>query len=254
MNQDTWDLFRKFYEIRKLGWIKSMRRGYSGSGYTFERLLGKQEENFELPDYRSIEIKTKRLYTKGNISLFNATPDSYLFLIKDIQSQYGYPDKDMPKVKIFNGNVYGNDYNRIGINYSFKLEVDRNQEKVILKIKDRYLNEINSNISWSFQLLKEKLERKLTHLAIVKTDTKIIDSIEYFRYCYIDFYELKDFDTFILLIEKGIIRVVFKIGTFKKGIRKGNIHDHGTSFEINIENVEELYKKISFRNKKDLQQ
>jgi len=70
----------------------------------------------------------------------------------------------------------------------------------------------------------------------------------------IDFYELKDFDTFILLIEKGIIRVVFKIGTFKKGIRKGNIHDHGTSFEINIENVEELYKKISFRNKKDLQQ
>ena len=36
-----------------------MRDGPGGVGYTFENLLGKAEENFPIPDFKGIEIKTK---------------------------------------------------------------------------------------------------------------------------------------------------------------------------------------------------
>ena len=62
-------LYRKFNEIRKMGYVKSVRNGSTGIGATFEYLLGKEEESFEIPDYYGIEIKTKRAYSKSYITL-----------------------------------------------------------------------------------------------------------------------------------------------------------------------------------------
>ncbi len=58
-----------------MGWIESKRKGTTGIGYTFETLLGKEEESFPIPDYGSIEIKTRYRNAKFPITLFNATPD-----------------------------------------------------------------------------------------------------------------------------------------------------------------------------------
>lgn len=248
MKNNILSLFREFNRIRKLGWIKSMKKGTAGCGYTFEALLGKEEENFELPDYKSIEIKTKRLCTRGNINLFSAVPDSFLFLTKEIQDKYGYPDKFFPNLKRFYGSVDANSYKNIGNNYKFKLLVDKAKKVIFLEGIDNFNNKINTNVSWSFDLLKEKLERKLKFLAIVKVESKTIENIEYFRYCFIDFYKLKSFDIFIDLIEKGKIRITFKIGSFNYGPKKGKVHDHGTSFEINIKNIEKLYEMIYLNN------
>ena len=60
---------------------------------------------------------------------------------------------------------------------------------------------------------------------------------DYYYYHTINFYKLRDFDTFINLIEKGIIEISFKIGYYKTGKRMGNIYDHGTDFSINIGNI-----------------
>ena len=57
-------------------------------------------------------------------------------------------------------------------------------------------------------------------------------------------YKLKDFETFINLIEKGIIRISLKIGVFRTGKRVGKIHDHGTSFCIEENNLDKLYDLI----------
>ena len=66
-----------------MGWIESMRRGTTGIGYTFESLLGKPEESFPIPDYGTIEIKTRYRNGKRDITLFNATPDGdFLFATK----------------------------------------------------------------------------------------------------------------------------------------------------------------------------
>lgn len=41
------------------GWIESTAPGNAAVGITLENLLGKEKENFEIPDYNGIEIKAK---------------------------------------------------------------------------------------------------------------------------------------------------------------------------------------------------
>ena len=57
-------------------------------------------------------------------------------------------------------------------------------------------------------------------------------------------YKLKDFNTFINLLDSGIIRISIKIGIFREGNKLGKIHDHGTSFCIQEENLNKLYDLI----------
>ena len=68
-----------------------------------------------------------------------------------------------------------------------------------------------------------------------------VNNIEYFHYYKMTIYLLKNFDTFITLIEKGIIRVSFKINVFLSGPKKGKICDHGTSFDIRECDLHKLY-------------
>lgn len=63
MNEQISLLNKKFLEIKKMGWIKSKRKGHTGVGMTFEYLIGTNENNFEIPDFNGIEIKTKRNYS-----------------------------------------------------------------------------------------------------------------------------------------------------------------------------------------------
>jgi alpha-mannosidase len=75
----------------------------------------------------------------------------------------------------------------------------------------------------------------------IEVDSKFINGIEYFKYTDLHIYQLRDFNTFLKLIEKGIIKVTFKIGVVRIGDRKGKISDHGTSFSISKENLSKLY-------------
>ncbi len=81
--QEIKKLKKEFHTIKKMGWVKSVNEGKGSIGLTFENLLGKEKENFELPDYLGIELKTHQKYSKSYTTLFNATPDGrYLFEIK----------------------------------------------------------------------------------------------------------------------------------------------------------------------------
>ena len=112
-------------------WIESKCKGNAGVGVTLELLLGKQKENFEIPDYEGIELKTKCSEKENHISLFNSVPDSYLFEIKRLQENYGYPDSQFPQYNVFNISIYGNRKKKLN-NHYFKLFVDWNNKNVVL--------------------------------------------------------------------------------------------------------------------------
>ena len=142
LNNDFIDLKNKFDQIKKMGWIVSLRDGPTGVGYTFESLLSKCEDNLQLPDYKSIEIKTIKYFGKRKIHLFNATPKSiYPFTTTRILKYYGYPDKDYPEYKVFNISVNAIEEKKVGYNY-LKLRVDRKKRKIYLCSRSIY----NKNI------------------------------------------------------------------------------------------------------------
>ena len=245
MNKNFIQLHKKFQSINKIGWIKSQRKGYSGIGYTFENLIGKTEESFPTPDYNGIEIKTMRIKSRGVIHLFSIIPDGdYLFPMERIKDILGYPDKEYKKYKIINMDFSCAEYTKIGLFRKAIIKVDRNKEKIYIDAINNHGKNLNIDVSWSFKLLKERLYLKLKELVVIKAESKIINKEEYYKYKTIDYYMLKDFNTFLKLIENGTIIIGIKIGIKKDKEHLGQMKSRGTYFSIQENNIEKLYKKI----------
>lgn len=238
-------LYEKFLEIKKIGWIKNKTKGNNSIGVTFEQLLGLSQNELEIPDYMGIEIKTKRYNSKSYITLFSYTPEGkYYHEVKRIKDTYGYPHKKFPQYKVLNNSVYCNKKNKIGIKFYFKLCVDKKNKKIYLEIYDLNNNILEKQVYWDFVTIEQKLYRKLNILAFIKAYNKKINGEEYFKYYDLKIYLLKDFNTFIDLIEKGIIRLNFKLNIKTNPLKLGQIHDHGTSFDILEQDLEKLYTRF----------
>lgn len=235
-------LNNKFNSIKNMGWIQSIKKGSSGIGLTFEHLIGINENEFEIPDFNGIELKTKRSKSTSYTTLFNATPDGpHFHEVERLRTIYGYPHSKAKEYKVLNVSTFANQLNNMGIKYYSKLKLDYNNQKLTLSIYNKNKDLIENEVFWYFDTLKEKLLRKLKVLAYINADTKRINNIEYFKYYKMTIYLLKDFDTFLSLIEQGIIRVTFKINVNLSGPRKGQICDHGTGFDIQENDLLKLY-------------
>ena len=239
------NLKRNFEKIKKEGWIKSIRKDFGGIGATFEKLLNIEENSLEIPDYGNIEIKTKRAYSRSYTNLFNCTPTGpHYHEVERLKDTFGYPDKVLKEYKILNTSVYATETTKVGLNYYFRLKIDKRKEKIYLLIFDNKGILIEDIVYWDFDTLKEKLFRKLKILALVEALVKRRNKEEYFKYYDMKIYKLKDFDTFVSLLETGIIRINFKLSIFKIGNKFGQIHDHGTSFNIKAQDLNKLYDLV----------
>ena len=136
------------------------------------------------------------------------------------------------------------------MNFYFQLEVNREFKKVYLKVYDLNEKLVEKDVYWDFDDIEEKLYRKLKFLALFKADSKKdhIDKCEYFKYVSVTFYKLKDFDTFLNLLEDGVIRLNFKLNIKTSENKIGQIHDHGTSFDILEQDIIKLYDELTLNN------
>ena len=58
------ELQNKFNEIKKMGYVKGISQNNKGNaGLTFEKLIGKYNDNFQIADYKGIEIKVKNNFS-----------------------------------------------------------------------------------------------------------------------------------------------------------------------------------------------
>ena len=78
-------------------------------------------------------------------------------------------------------------------------------------------------------------------MALVSVEKRTSKDKLHFRYKSLKIYKLKGFDEFINLMEKGLIKVSFKLSVFKDEKRFGKIHDRGTAFLIDEENIDMLF-------------
>ena len=235
-------LKKEFYKIKKKGWVESNTNNLGSIGHTFEKFLGIQTNELEIPDFDGIEIKTKNKYSDSYTTLFCCTPTGpHFHEVERLKDLYGYPDSNLKKYNVLNTSVYSKYKNKVGVKYYFELKVDKEKQKIFLLIYNRKKELIEDIVYWDFDILKEKLYRKLKYLAFIKADKLYKEKKRYFKYYSMKIYKLKNFGTFINLIEDGTIRISLKIGIFRTGKKIGQIHDHGTSFCIKEDNLEKLY-------------
>lgn len=212
---------------------------------TLEKELGLSKNEFEIPDFENIEIKTKKINSNYYTTLFNANPKgpgfSEVIRIKNI---YGWPDSIYKNKNIFNASINANQTSLIGKKWKMILTLNDKEKKVFLIIKNTNNKIIENKIYWTYKLLQEKLYRKLSLLAFIEYSKKEINNVNYFNYQKISFYRLITFKNFLELLKTGEIRISFKVGIYKYGIKKGQTFDHGTGFEIKKESLEKLFRKI----------
>ena len=244
IEQKMKELKSEFMNISRKGYIRGIYNNLSSIGRTFENELNLPENEFSVPDYYGIEIKTRRAYSKSAITLFNAVPDGEdLFEIERLKDRYGYPSKNDRRYKVIYIEAYGNKLNFAGIKYQYHLEVDRKERKVYLCIYNRYDELVERKIYWSFDYLKERLLVKLKYLAVVNAWTNEKEGWNYFKYYKINFFRLKSFDKFIDLLEDGTIKLVVKVGIYLDEKKYGKTYDHGCGFAISDKELCKLYYK-----------
>ena len=235
-------LIKKFKEIKNKGYVKSVKIGPTGVGATFESLLEHETESFEIPDYYGIEIKTKRSYSKSYITLFNAVPTgSHYHETKRLRDKYGYPKKEDKNLKRLYGEIFCNEKTKIGLWYYFELKINKDIGRLILEIYNHRDELIDNTTYWNLDILKEKLERKLQILALVKAWPNRINGSEYFKYYKINIYILKSFDDFINALENGKIKLSLKIDSYTDKKRYGNVSEHGVGFSISENNLTDVF-------------
>lgn len=240
-------LKKEFERIKSYGKICNEHKSPHSVGTLFEELLGKKKAQLSLPDYEGIEIKTKKLY-QGKIkqkyfTLFHEKPSSVSYQTKEFLDTYGYGSSHNEKV--LNMSIYS--YKKVSVisGYSFQLFVNEKKKRLELHCYDETGCLIDASYYWSFKDLKKRLYQKMKYLAFVFASVSYYSSDEFVQFQTISFYILRDFSFFLFCIKQGCIRVSFKIGYFRDGPRKGEVHDHGVGFELRFSDLETLYEKVS---------
>lgn len=224
--------------IRNIGWVQSLRNGPTGIGYTFETLMGIQENNNDTSDIFGFEVKTHReIMSNSYVTLFTKAPNiprgraNRLLL-----ERFGNVVDNFP---VLHASVFAHRNSLIYNNYYFRIyETD---DAIMLSIMDSNNTVLEENIGWSKTILRQTIERKLKNLALISAEVNRIDNTEFFQYTSCELYYDIFFDRFIDLIVQGKIMVDIRLGTYHSGRNAGKPHDHGTGFRIKMVDMPELY-------------
>jgi len=216
---------QKFQELKNKGFVKSLRKGPTGIGYTFETLMGLDENNLALPDIDGIEIKAHRDNSKSMITLFTFNRKAWQINPLEAIRKYGSYDE--------NG--------RLGMYYTMSLTP--NSVGLFLTVSNKTISvqHISGEViaTWQLSTLAERFSQKIPALLFISAHTEERAGVEYFH-----FYrgQLMRDTTEELLSE------LFKTGNLLVDLR---LHDketrarnHGTGFRTFEDKLPLLFKKI----------
>jgi len=223
------DIRTKLKEICKKGWIRTLRKGDTGIGYTLERELGIQENNFICSDLtfnkEPVELKTQRRHAISNITLITKTPHWDPLSASEIIKKYGYPDVSGRRGLKVTLNV--NNYNAQGLKLVLngeRLNIIHERDGVICYF---VVDEL-------MQKLREKLSE---HLLLVFADVKKEREAEHFHFNEATYLSSLSEKQFKRLLASGLL--VFEFRMHLKA--SGGVRDHGPGFRLNREHIPELY-------------
>ena len=239
MDTNSKTLINKFKSIAAKGWIPSISNSWGSIGLTFENELGKSADSTYNPDYLDIEIKCYSRFSKYPLYLFTVAFDGPDFNeINRIVNLYGWYDKDYPDKKVVFRKINGSGYPD---KYNFKFDIDYKNEKIFLCVftSTGILLERHSFVY--FSSIKNHLYTKLKKLAIIRASIKKQNGEKFFRYYKMSLFKLKDFNTFLKLLENGILKIDLISRISKSGVDKGRYRNKNIVFSISKCDVDKLF-------------
>lgn len=219
----------KLREIKNKGFVKSLRRGSTGIGYTFERLFGVKENNIPIPDIGGrVEIKTIRKDSQSLITLFTFNRGVWHIRQKDLIQKYGYID-NKGRFALKNTVFYGKP-----ILQKLGLEIDEHKNTIhLIDVTTK-----NTVATWDVYVIVGKFMTKLSRLLIVLADRKIIKGKEYFHYNEAYLLTNPSSRSFIKAFKKSLIGIDLRMHLKESGA----VRNRGTAFRIKEKNLIELYE------------
>ena len=219
-------------------WYKSHRSGATGIGKTFEDLLGKVEDNKQLPDFKGIELKAHDEADNGLVTLFTKSPNIPKGVNSLLRNQYGYADSS-DGIKVLHTTIPSDkmEFNQKS-NHYFQVVNDRDASSVKINVfnDDKSLITDGPNAQWSYSALSKSISNKLHTLAIIETLVHKEGRTTYYSYdkVYITHLTL---ETILSALNAGDLKIDLRLGAYKSGAKKGKTHDHGTGFRITLKDL-----------------
>ena len=234
------ELLEMMKGVAAKGFIRTLRAGDTGVGYTLETLLGIAANSSKAPDYKGIEIKSGRQKSQrsGRTTVFSQVPNwkiSRLKSSKDILFARGRYHNEKQRWQLFH------EFSALKPNsYGMKLSLDFNGS-LLHQICFENDQEIK-DVCWEFHVLKRRLAEKHRETFWVTADTKgkSGDLDEEFFYSNIKHTSNADISVFPTLIETGVVTLDYTIKETKTGAAK----DQGYLFKIASKNLDLLFSKV----------
>ncbi len=217
---------RKFYELKNKSYVKSLRRGPTGIGYTFETYLGIEENNLALPDISGVEIKAHRSNSNNLITLFTFNRKVWQIPALEAIKKYGSYDR--------NG--------RLGLYYTMSLTP--NSAGLFLSVEDSSISvrHVSGEVIavWDLSTLAQRFQEKIPALLFVSALTEERDGVEYFYFYRAQL--MKGTSPELLADQFRAENLVVDLRLHDKGTRARN---HGTGFRVYEDKLPLLFKEIN---------
>ena len=219
-------------EIKKKGFVRTLRKGPTGIGKTLESLLGIPENNFSAPDLGRIELKAHRESNTSMITLFTFNEYAWRMDELDAIRTYGKADK--------NG--------RYGLYYTMNLKPNKAGLYLCVGQSSVVVRSVDGSVIAEWQLceIAKRFNEKVKNLLLVRAKVeKQQDGVEHFWYFRAWFYSGES--------TESKLKDQFKSGQIRLDLR---LHDqvtmarnHGTGFRVprkEMENVYHIAQELEF--------
>lgn len=223
------ELIKKLHQIRDMGFVKSLRKGSTGVGYTFEQLLGVNENNIPIPDIGGrLEIKATRKDSNSLLTLFTFNRGAWVEKQKEVIERYGYVDEKGRKA--LKRTLTLNSEGILGLN------IDEENHSVALFDKEQ--NKVIA--TWSLYVIVGKFSTKLDRILYVLADRKTDkEGNEYFWYNEAYILSEPKPENFIRAFRNSEIAIDLRIHIKENG----KVRNRGTAFRVYEKSLLKLFAK-----------
>ena len=252
VSKDAELLLESIHDIYNRGFVRSLRKGDTGVGFTLEELLGIKANSSQDPDIFGIELKAGRMIngrSRPKSQLFSKTPDwkNSPYTAWETITKYGYSRGENATPSPFS-------------NYCLRCSIDAvrtNSQGLLLEVRTneatlwaKHIHTAEDVFIWGMDQLKAQLLKKHSETFWIGAEVgRSDDEQEMFRYSNVIHTKSPSVSSFERLLGDGGISVDLTMSV--KNVSTKRVRDHGYLFKVKHPRFTELFpviQEVSFSN------